>query len=774
MLRKGKRLLDLILGSDAPDYKNEMISSNTIFNLSMSKNDTGYKPLMKKMVFTGLSSLDKTIDVSGSAKLQEFRALKTRIPNVYLADGAPLHTLHLPNTIRGLSLVQNNELTRILTSAPDVWNASSPDDYKGLYIQGLTDASAQGTGHSLASISIDGGGLGYDAYKLLEKYVLVKTTSANNTNPNAGDKVRIGMTNQQWTPYVQVENGEFYNPEQTYYFLNDHGMFDTSWSFTTPEDWAEQTLNGTLYTIDANKWNQKDTITDYSLFTKFVNAYNAALSAGTESKWGMKEVTSTASVPTITGTIFINNDVGSPIDEILFDKNNPDGLAIRWPNLKFTAAHIATANLSKYVRTYESGKVEVLTIGRTKGTAPTLPTDLLTPPSQPYYDFAGWSLSDPNKVENAPLVLEFNSNYTSVDNMYTTTEAWNALAFDENTTVLTFYAVFHPHVYMMTFKYEDETVIDTVGTPYGSPIVLPSVVPYQDESNLAFEEKYAFLGYAYTPDAITPLDMSKVQASRDTTFYALFDRTSVYSNPIPNDYLVFTKTTITLDEMHYTAPSTIGLEISLNTNYHFQGKITLPTEAEDPTNPGTMLPVVAFLSSANGGFANNGRGGSNNAITHIFWDRSGNRQASLLTTGNDVFANSKYKYVELPATCQQIGSGAFYGAEIDEIDLSHILGIENGGFNSASLNMEALQLTNVGMLGQRAFGYQKHGLTFIFGSENQNSRLYYISSTTAINRGSGVSDTFNAIVYGSSQISSDVLEQLKGLIENCGGSVSER
>ena len=39
---------------------------------------------------------------------------------------------------------------------------------------------------------------------------MVKTIPLNETDPNAGEAVRIGMTNQQWTPYVLVENGEQY------------------------------------------------------------------------------------------------------------------------------------------------------------------------------------------------------------------------------------------------------------------------------------------------------------------------------------------------------------------------------------------------------------------------------------------------------------------------------------------------------------------------------------------------------------------------------------
>ena len=58
--------------------------------------------------------------MDGSEKLEEFRALSTALPSVSFANGAPLHTVHLPNTITSLSLVENNALTKILTSKPVV------------------------------------------------------------------------------------------------------------------------------------------------------------------------------------------------------------------------------------------------------------------------------------------------------------------------------------------------------------------------------------------------------------------------------------------------------------------------------------------------------------------------------------------------------------------------------------------------------------------------------------------------------------------------------
>ena len=616
ILRRGKRLLDLILGSDAPGYKNEMISSNTIFNLSMSKNDTGYKPLMKKVVFTGLSSLDKTIDISGSAKLQEFRALDTRIPNVYFADGAPIHTLHLPSTLKGLKLIQNNELTKILTSRPDVWNAQSPDEYKGLYVEGLTDATTMGSGHTIESLIVEGGGLGYDAYKLLEKYILVKTIAVNENDPNAGDKVRIGMLNQAWTPYEQVENGENYNSNIQYYKLNDHNMFD-EWTFTTEANWIEETLNGTLYIRNADKWNQRSTITDLSMFEKFLRAYDAAVSGGTESKWGMKDPTSVASVPTITGTIYIDNSEDNLIDEATLTSI----YKVRWQDLKITAAHINPANLSKYVRTYEGGRQEVITIERTSGLTPILPSG--TPPTQTNYDFKGWSLSDPLKVENPEIILRFNSSYTSVAEMYETTEAWNNLTFGPGTDMFTFYAVFVPHPYQMTYCFKDGSIIEVVDSPYSAEkgsIQQPSTIPMMDESNLPIDRTYAFLGYSENADSDELVDFSTRTSSKNLKFYAVFAERDVYENIASTDYFTFNlinggyEDYVGEDKIDdsYDVPGPT-CSIAVKPGIKLTGKITLPAKGIVKINGINQELWVTEI-------AQEGFKVLNNQITHIFFE----------------------------------------------------------------------------------------------------------------------------------------------------------
>jgi hypothetical protein len=145
-----KRLLDLVLGSDVEGYFNNRSMANFTINDSLYNSggtlNEDRKTLLQKVVLTNMQSLDKAIDVSGSEKLQEFRALGTQIQSVTFAQGAPLTTVHLPKTVNGLTLIEAKNLTRLLTSQPIIRKPIAEgseyyphNTYEGLYCAGLTD-----------------------------------------------------------------------------------------------------------------------------------------------------------------------------------------------------------------------------------------------------------------------------------------------------------------------------------------------------------------------------------------------------------------------------------------------------------------------------------------------------------------------------------------------------------------------------------------------------------------------------------------------------------
>jgi len=112
------RLENLILGSDAQidgkPYKNEVLKN---ILLATSKNDLHPKTLLKRINLNGLTNFNSFLDITGCEKLEEFRALRTALPQVAFADGVQIRMLHLPNSINTLTLKKANKLTKVISSA---------------------------------------------------------------------------------------------------------------------------------------------------------------------------------------------------------------------------------------------------------------------------------------------------------------------------------------------------------------------------------------------------------------------------------------------------------------------------------------------------------------------------------------------------------------------------------------------------------------------------------------------------------------------------------
>ena len=183
----GQRLLDFKLGSDIPGYKNPLINSSSDWELTTM-------PLLKSVNISKLNQFKNVLNLTGSAKLQEFRALGSIIERVEFAPGAPLHTVHLPATMTTISLVQNQDLKNILTSVPQVVRENGSggyeylpaESYRGLYIENVTDytPTLAATGHSIETYSVVGGGLGYNTYTILKNLFDLKYGASEKADLN--------------------------------------------------------------------------------------------------------------------------------------------------------------------------------------------------------------------------------------------------------------------------------------------------------------------------------------------------------------------------------------------------------------------------------------------------------------------------------------------------------------------------------------------------------------------------------------------------------------
>jgi hypothetical protein len=450
-LTAGKRLLDLRFGSDVPGYMSNALDASKPLELNNGANSGSKKALLKQCILSQINSWNKPVDMRGSEKLEEFRALSTALPSVDFANGAPLHTVHLPNTITSLSLVENNELTRILETKPVVakWvnnitgnpvtfsadmdfsaahvEYTDPALYRGLYLEDITDhtmGQVVTSGHALSILVLEGGGLGYDSYKLFNKLVDIKK------NATTHNILQASLKDVKWTPYSPVVYGEPYDSNITYYELTDHSTF-VSYTYDAGT-WDADTLNGIVYTKD----NSIDTsvIIDTSLLDFLIDEYP-------NSQFGNTTLLSN-SVPAITGTMYIDNTNGTAISE----EELTSKYAQYFPSLKLQVANVIEANVTRYVRKLDNGVIETIETLRSNSSHPLAPTAQY--PAKSGYDFIGWGLDPDDDTIFLPYNFDVNTgngSYPDDMNAYL-----NEYTFDINNTVVMLYAKYRVHQNIIT------------------------------------------------------------------------------------------------------------------------------------------------------------------------------------------------------------------------------------------------------------------------------------------------------------------------------------
>ena len=763
-IMNGKRLLDLTVGSDVPGYVNNLLGVGTgqfEMNDSATNSAGGDNPnkksLLEKVVLTNLSQLHDAIDVSGSEKLIEFRALNTQIPRVIFAEGAPLDTVHLPSTVNGLSLVESKNLTRILDVKPvvctldgnGVAHYADRKNYSGLYIEGVTDATDATTTTNLNSLSIIGGGLGYDSYKLIEKLVNIKKKMVEK-DPTAS--VALNLENVQWSPYTVVPTDANYNSAKTYYRLTDHSNF-VEYTFTTADEWKDLLLNGKIFTYDKNA--PQSTITDTSLFDLFLQNYEKGVAAGNKvNNYTNTQNSGKTSVPNITGSVFISNANGTPIEE----SDITDKYQVRWPNLNFYAANINEAYVAKYVQITDSGKEQELEVLRSAKTE-TTPKITSKIPTRSYYDFKGYAIDK----AGSNIVVD----YDASTNALKANTNFDNIKFSDTNSVITFYAVFVKHPYNIEYHNVDDSLITTLTATYGEPIPDPKIICSTDESALDMYQTYKFKGYTKErTNSITTasklksvlLDLSKTQVTQDTIVYACYVQQSVYDEPINSDYFTFINDSYIesskykQDENGYLSTdgtyNTTGVTIHVKPGVHLSGKITLPTYSPDGK------PVIGIDNS----FATDDLGNTWSAgtvggkdITHIFWYKESGKPCLVRMIKDNAFAAkvatknpSHLQYVEMPDSLRYIsGSAFFWCASLDASKFELPQGlfyIDNSAFNNAfaaESHADVLKIpSTVASIGFMAFYNCAATFNSVrFGNGESGSQLYFLSHVNYVRGG---------------------------------------
>lgn len=676
----------LQLGNDSISYKNKKMTSNRLELGDRANGDTP-KPLLETVILTQLEGLNQEIDLGGSAKLKEFRALGTKIPSVVLAEGVAIETLHLPSSLSKLELVDAWGLNTVLSSKPIKDNKYL--DTKGLYIEGLTDVELDDIGSlSLSSIKIEGGNLGPESYKILQKAMASKTKET--------DRLAISMKNVNWNPYIKVEEDEEFRSGTTYYLLTDH--------YTYMPLTGEDALKNNTY----KKGYKKDLAYNNTIITS-LDVLNECIN---NNKFVSTDLVAGGTKnPDITGTIFINNPASAPINDWDIKKLMTKDY---YPQLKIYAENVNYGLAVKYIQEIEGQEIvkqlDLYNPYPEDEEGNDLPLIVLKPEDEPkkeHYDFKYWRLKGTT-----------NSDFF---------EGSNAISLERGTQEdIVLEAYFEPHQYSITFEYENGDNVEQhiVLRTYNQLIGSPDIVPYKklDTSDV---ERYGFVGFAlekYAADA-NPLlaDFTTEKCTGvDAKYRAIFKKESVW-DAVSN-----------LSWFDFSPYENRGWIVRVNSNYinpktgecSVQGKITLPAYYEGQ-------PVLAIASSSASNQLDNPNGFAyNNKITHVYWyeDESKNEFLSLEIIGAHAFYKSGLKkfqfetrYPERKSNqyINQIGTSAF-----QECDLINTLyNIKYYGancFNTAiNTSVSSIVLTNdVQTLGTGVF-YRSSAFNVIIGTEDK-------------------------------------------------------
>ena len=675
---KATKISDLRLGYDGLDeegseYKNSGVNKWTL---------TGSEglPLIKEINLCNITFKDEnvTFDFSKSEKLQNFRDTGSNITQVTFADGVALDTLYLSDKTVSLSLTE----ARLLTDLIEQYENPVADANgnlvakKGLYIKGLTDETISSS--NLMTLSIEGGNLGYNSYKLLKKFYNICKTGTSQR--------KINLTNVQWSPYVLIDDPDLAFDEKAQYFKDDDhfGLVAYTKEDYNALEWKQNITNGQMYEYDANI--QTIDITDVDLLknliadSKFIGATDAT------------------TIPNITGYIYINNSNNLKESEIqnTLVKNYP-GLTFFFKNVeKSYSAKFILPDLSDdgstYLGTYNyvplrnnlSGK----SVQKSEKIDFTNPYTLYKP-EKTNYDFKAWSTSlDINDTDSyiggADLTDE--QNQTAWDDYIAKLNSVEEPAKD-----YTLYALFVKHKYNFDFYTlaDDKTYTNRFAVTYGEMLSNSNVnslaYMHPNETSLGVYETYRFLGFTQNSQntivtgegQANLVNFSKLMAVKDYKFYAVFMKVNVHDVAV--DMSKFSVEDYSYTESDYgdSSYNIDGVLLTPKPGVKFSGKVTLPTEVDGK-------PVVAIT------------GFSNMAIAGVYWNNAQGDNTKCRQIGKQAFQNSvvevngvkRLLMFEFPSQLRQIGEQAFENAcinnkeAINRFGKAPILTIDGNAFSN--------------------------------------------------------------------------------------------
>ena len=763
-----KRLKRLQLGSDAPGYFNSQLNQENFqigankYNADGSLNANA-KSLLSYVNLTGLTGYTASVDLSSCEKLKEFRALNSNIAGVGLADGAQIDTLHLPGTTSSLNFIELSNLTEVIDSPRD----GDGKIRKGLYIQGLTDNTAENT--KVNTYTTIGGKLGYGTYSLLEKLVELKEKQREGDTTEYSAKLGISLKNVSWSPYEQVPHGTAYDANTTYYVDNGRYQLEVC---DPSGNWDYLTLNGKLYTDNGSA----RVVTSFDLLDKFIASYEEAKKLYEETNNRSKEYFFDANadgtrvtLPDITGLLYVEN--ANPVTEL--ELANTYGFY--FPKLKLFCANVSQNHKTEYINSvtsYDKVKTEISRTefnanpgkyyivdkdtvdGYTVATAYDATVEYYTKnisdevfysyiqdggnvpypedaPTRINYDFLGWSLD-----RNATMPM--------------TRQEIEAIQYSSDNTLYTFYAIYSVTKFKYTFRNPDNSVAYEEDVAAGTKIVNPLthvVFSYLD-STLGLEEGYKALGFVsdktYSVVA-NENDFKKhevkveniISQNWDREFYVCYVKVDVHENVADKSLFVF---------------STYGSGVSIQpkSGVTLSGKVTLPATAPDGR------AVVAAT-----GFTNQ------TALTHVFWEDGIQLQYILGSQRSDgAFSGcTALEYFEMPASLIQIHSYCFHSTVLKTLQFNDGLQeIGQQAFGSMRGGLTTISIPgSVTLIARNAFAYHTPTFSRIeFGKPGDPTRISSMDATAFVNSDTG----FNSIVYYADSVPDGNVEALLYALSN--------
>lgn len=709
-------------------------------------------PLLKEANFSNIGLVNETaLDFTKSAKLQNFRAAgASNLTSVTFAPGVALNTLYLPSSVNNLKLTQANLLTDLIkdaaTAVPRVENGeliATP----GLYLEGFFD-----TGSSINTISLNGGALGYNSFELLAKLY---------ERYNGNGKAYVTMKDVKWCPYTALTEGDSYSASAKYYIDNGHYGFN-EYTYVNQKKFNADVLSGLLYRDDGfggrngNQFSTKVTQINDNVITMLEE-----LSTNTVN---FADADSSSVRPQITGIIYIHNT--SPLEE-----SEIATLQTKYPNLTFFFAKVTQAYSAKFILYNEEDFSYTYVKHADGSTSPsvqkisaedyntnnniffTSPYPVISGsnktgylPEKTHYDFQGWcKLNDDGTMDKNNIISE---------------SAWSALRIDPAKYDYVYCAVFTIHEYELSFYNTDGSLVggNIVKVPYGNNVVVPTEVPYKDDSGLELLQTYNFKGYSLTEKGDVT-DVTELKVTSDRRFYAQFDKTEDIRKVVHPEW--FEASPFTYRETSVLGGSTYPLVegIALTPKIKLRGKITIPRQWKDETGTHDVIALTNFTTL-----------GDN--ITHIFMEKQDGdtTPAPLIAINTSCFNSSasQLKYFDFAGTSiRGIMSQAFRLTPLDYdlIDLAScttLQAVGANGFNQSG-NGDTCTVALPGSMvsvGNNGFSNLNIGTNsaLIIGSKEYPSVLDLTKSTNSasqLTKFSSQSDLISTVTFYSTLYSGD-------------------